>query len=226
MSHLKITFHLDGSGVYFDPNEPTTLDGLLCWVLAPKQGFRHLDRSEVPGNVQLPLMRTALGSTFIWNASALFPDGPSGEGLWFWRKRMRQSRIHLTTGSPNTTNGTYRDWQTPLPLTLCLRMVAYASGNGCDVRRLLREVRYIGKKAAHGHGKVIKTEVEHCEKDNSLTMDGLATRWLPQAGGPRLVRPRPPYWHPHGRIECCDIGSAWPPTRAPSIPTEGQVCAS
>lgn len=76
----------------------------------------------------------------------------------------------------------------PLPLLLCTRMVAYASGNGTEVRRQLREVRYIGKKAAHGHGKVIKIDVEHCEQDNSLTMDGLAMRWLPQAGGVRLVR--------------------------------------
>ena len=207
--NLKITFHLDGSGVYFDPNEPTTLDGLLCWVLAPRQGLHHLERCAVPADVRLPLLQRTMGGVWVWRASALFPEGPTGEGIWHWRKRLRQSRIHLTTGSPNTQNGTYRDWQMPLPLTLCTRMVAYAHGTGTEVKRLLREVRYVGKKAAHGHGKVAKIDVEHCEQDHSLSMDGRAMRWLPTPGGARLVRPRPPYWHPHGRVECCEIGDEW-----------------
>lgn len=208
--HLRITFHLDGSGVYYDPHEPTMLDGLLHWALAPKQGFTHLDRDDVPGDVQLPLMRRTIDSTWVWHASALMPEGPAGEGLWHWRKRLRQSRIHLTTGSPNTQNGTYRDWQTPLPLLLCTRMVAYASGSGVEVRRQLRGIKYIGKKAAHGHGKVIGIDVEPCEHNYSLSMDGLAMRWLPHADGTRRVRPRPPYWHPHGRVAACEIGSPWP----------------
>lgn len=210
MSRLRVTFHLDGSGVYYDPAEPTMLDGLLAWVLAPRQGHRHLDRSEPPADVQLPLRREHIGGTWVWRASALFPQGPQGEGLWHWRKRLRQSRVHLTTGAPNTTNGTYRDWQMPLPLVLCTRMVAYASGNGAEIRRVLREVKYLGKKAAHGHGKVIGVDVEHVEHDCSLVLDGRAARWLPQDGGPRLVRPRPPYWHPHGRVACCEIGAGVP----------------
>ncbi len=217
--NFRITFHLDGTGVYYDPNEPTMLDGLLAWVLGPRQGIRGLDRSGIPQDVQLPLMRETSGDTWIWRASALFPTGPQSEGLWHWRKRLRQSRIDVTTGSPNLQNGQYRDWQTPLPLLLCTQMVAYANGNGKEMRRILREVRYVGKKSAHGHGKVLSVDVDQIEQDHSLVMDGHAMRWLPSSEGTRLVRPRPPYWHPHGRIASCEIGSPRPNVRVQREPT-------
>lgn len=69
-----------------------------------------------------------------------------------------------------------------------------------------REVRYIGKKSAHGHGKVLRVDVDPIDQDCSLIMDGRAMRWLPDPAGTRLVRPRPPYWHQHGRVACAEIG--------------------
>jgi len=211
--NLEITFHLDGSGIYYDPNEPVMLDSLLAWALAPKQGLRHLERQDVPDDVRLPLKRLDIGETWIWRASAIFPDGPQGEGIWYWRKRFRQSRAELTTGSPNLTNGTYRDWQMPVPLLLCHRMKAWANGSGHQVRKALREVRYLGKKSAHGHGKVLSVEVQECERDHSLRRSGRATRWIPDPNGTRFVRPRPPYWHPHGRVQCIEIGANGAPAR-------------
>jgi len=206
MNH-KITFHLDGSGVYYDPNEPIHLDALLAWALAPHQGIRHLDRSTKPDLVRLPLMMTEINGHKVWRASALFPVGQTGESVWYWRKRFRQSRCEIATGSPNLTNGTYRDWQMPMPLLLCRRMVAYAAGSGKEIRRVLKkEIRYLGKKRAHGHGKIISIDVEPQDEDMSLVSSGRAMRWIPDPNGQRMVRPIPPYWHPHGAIRCCEIG--------------------
>lgn len=206
MSFYKITAHLDGSGLYYDPMEPPHLDALLAWALAPRQGIRHLDRSGTPDLVRLPVKASKINGHYIWHASALFPAGPTGEAIWYWRKRFRQARCELTSGAPNLTNGTYRDWQMPLPLLMCRKLVGYAHGKRKEIRKALNELRYIGKKRAHGHGKVLLWDVEEAPDDYSLTMDGRAMRWLPDPDGIREVRAQPPYWHSHGRVRCCDVG--------------------
>lgn len=208
---VKVTFHLDGTGVFYDPFEPTMLDGILAWCLCAY----HVSgdpprRDEAPADIPLPLRRWEMGGSWGWHTSALFPDGVSVESLQFWRKRFRESRIELTSGSPNRTNGTYRDWQMPMPLLLCPRMVAYACGDRSTIQKVLRRgVKYIGKKAAIGKGRVVGIDVEWIEEDYSLTKDGQAMRWLPIVGGARFVRPRPPYWNNVGKVDCCEVNQVF-----------------
>jgi len=206
---FKITFNLDGTGVYFNPNEPVHLDALLTWVLAPRQGQRDLRRDQIPGLVKLPLMRNHIGGEWVWAASALMPEGPAEESIQYWRKRFRQFRAELTEGSPNLKNATYRDWQMPLPLLLTNTLVAYANGNRKECKKLLRDVKYLGKKRAYGYGKIISMDFDQVAYDYTMVKDGLATRWLPSAEGCRLVRCRPPYWHPHERKNSCDVGCSF-----------------
>lgn len=208
-SPLKITFHLDGSGVYYDPFEPLMLDGILA--AACSRHHVHGEppaRDEAPFDIPLPLARWEIGGTWGWCASALFPDGDTAESLQFWRKRLRQNRIEITDASPNLTNGIYRDWNMPLPLLLCRRMVAYAFGDRRNVRReLVRSIRWLGKKRAHGRGRVVSIDVDRIDEDCSITRNGVYTRWMPAEGGSRLVRPRPPYWNIHDRVMCAEIGA-------------------
>jgi hypothetical protein len=205
---FKVVFHLDGTGVYYDPLEPIMLDALLAAAVC--RWHVHGEppaRDEEPFDVPLPLARWEIGGVWGWRASALFPDGPTVESLQFWRKRFRQSRVEMTEGSPNLTNGTWRDWNMPLPLLLCPRVIGYAVGEVGRVRReLRRSIKYLGKKRAHGRGAVLSIEVEETGEDLSLERDGGAMRWLPAANGMRLVRPRPPYWNTVGRVPCCEIG--------------------
>jgi CRISPR type IV-associated protein Csf3 len=165
-------------------------------------------RDEAPMDVPLPLARWKIGGEWGWRASALFPEGQTAESLQYWRKRFCQGRVELTEGSPNLTNGPYRDWNMPLPLLLAPRMVAYAFGEMGRIRReLRRSVKYLGKKRAYGRGAVIAVEVEETLEDWSLEKDGMVMRWLPSPQGTRLIRPRPPYWNSVGRMMCAEIGS-------------------
>jgi len=205
---LRIVFALDGTGLYYDPFEPLMLDGILAAACS-----RHHVHGEPPGrdeepfDIPLPLAPWGIGGAWGWCASALFPDGDTIESLQFWRKRLRQNRIEITHGSPNLTNGVYRDWNMPLPLLLCRSMTAYAFGDRRRVRReLIRSVRWLGKKRAHGHGRVVDITVETQDEDWSMYRAGVATRWLPSQAGTRLVRPRPPYWNNCGRVRCGEIG--------------------
>lgn len=205
--NFKVTFHLDGTGLYFDANEPIHLDALLAWVLAPKQNKRHLERSEEPSDISLPLKRYDVpeSNSWVWHASALIPDDMDHQTILFWRKRFRQSKAELTIGSPNLTNATYRDWQSPLPLLLTHKLTAYASGSRCDCKKLLKEVKYLGRKRAHGYGKIIGIDFDEMEEDRSVYWEGKNMRWVPNKDGTRLVRPRPPYWHPFGAVQCLDV---------------------
>ena len=205
MAYMKVTFHLDGTGVYYDPNEPIHLDALLGWVIARRQNLKPIEAHEEPEEMQLPLMQENFGEVFVWCASALFLDGRAWESVWYWRSRFQQNRAELTSGNIRAGSGVYRDWQVPIPLVHCSKMEAYANGDLSIVSDLLRDVRYLGKKRAHGHGRIAKIDVVRMNEDYSLIKDGLAMRWLPDKNGTRLVRPIPPYWHPMGRVMCLDV---------------------
>jgi hypothetical protein len=207
--NFKVTFTLEGIGIYYDQNEPIHLDALLAWALTPMQTIRRgLDRNEEPDDIQLPLLRSTINGSEVWHASALFPDGVAHETLRYWRKRFRQARIEITEGSPNLQNGIYREYNHPIPLLLAHRMIAYASGNKKSVQKILRRhIKSLGKKRSYGYGQVTKIECDEMPEDWSLLKDGVAMRWLPHPEGIRQVRPRPPYWNTFGREKHCEIGA-------------------
>jgi len=222
MTPIRITITLDGTGVYYDPAEPVMLDGLLAAAVA--RWHVHGEpptRDEEPAEIPLPLSRWEAGGIWGWRASAFSPDGEAAQSLVHWRKRMRANRVGVTTGSPNRKMGVYRDWSMPLPLLLVPRLIAWAVGDARRVRRELRKsIRWIGRKRAHGRGRVTRIDVDRCEDDFALVRDGCATRYLPCATGVRLVRPRPPYWSSVGMVPCCEIGSPVRETEAPRTRTD------
>jgi len=208
MKPLKIIFELDGSGISYDQSEPTHLDALLAWALAPFYcKGEPPTRDEVPFEIPLPLGRWNIDGHWGWNASALFPEGPQFDAMFFWRKRFRQTRAELTRGSPNTASGIYRDYNMPLPLLLAPRMVCWALGDRGRVEQILRkQIKYLGKKRSQGHGSVVAVRCEWCEEDFSISRNSRAMRWLPVKKGSRIVRTRPPYWNCVGATECCEVG--------------------
>lgn len=211
--NLKITFRLDGTGVYYDPTEPPMLDAIMACIRA--RHYVHGDppgRDEKPDEIPIPFKKWAINGAWGYHASALFPLEPGGdEQIIFLRRRYRQGRAELAEGSPNLTNGTYRDWNLPLPILLTPALVAYCVYTGDrkvkDLRRdLVRDVKWIGKKRSHGRGRVVGVEIDLIEEDRSLYYQGQAMRYLPDPDGVRMVRTRPPYWNNYDKTACCEIG--------------------
>lgn len=205
---LKVTFTLDGSGVYYDPNEPLMLDGLLGWCLAPMYCDCTFppSRDEEPVDVPLPLGRWRISGQWGWHASALFPEGDAEYVTWC-RKRFRVNRAELTEGSPNLSGSVYHDRNLPMAMNLSNTWIGWALGDRKRVDQLLRKnIRYLGKKRSAGHGRVTSVNVEWCDEDLSVIRNGLAMRYIPKADGVRVVRPRPPYWNRVGAVPCCEIG--------------------
>lgn len=206
---LKVTFHLDGTGVYYDTHEPPMLDSLIAWSVLPF-GLKtnDLQRDDRPEEVSVPLKQWHIGGFWGYHASALFPaDGdPAYESVIMWRKRFRQGYADLIDkGSPSLTGGPYREHNMPAPLLLCSRLVGWCYGNRYKIRRSLLHIKAIGKLRGAGRGRVVGLEVEHADMDDSLVRDGLAMRHLPKPTGARLVRVRPPYWNNVERVPCCEI---------------------
>ena len=209
--NFEVTFHLDGRGIYYDRNEPIMLDSLLVHIMAIIQGkSRPLQRDERPDDIQIPLMQGHVDGHAIWKASALFPVGKQFEGLQFWRKKFNLDFIEFTEGSPNLTNGVYREYNMPFPLLICQKLVAWASGDRHDVERLLkRNIKGLGKKRSQGKGCVLDITTQAIEEDWSFVKNGCATRFLPSQDGLRQVRVKPPYWNIVDRVPCCEIGEEY-----------------
>lgn len=207
---LKVTFHLDGTGVYYDPAEPIHLDALAAWLLASfHKQHECLSRDDVPDFIPLPFSMWNIDGVKGWRASAVFPVNAQIESIIFWRKKFRQNRVELTVGSPNLTNGPYREYNMPLPLAVCTEAQAWCVGDRGRVHQLFKRLRWLGKKSSMGRGQIVGVDVEHCDEDFSCIRDGLAMRWLPKLGAPRLVRPVPPYWNNSGRVACCEVGEPY-----------------
>jgi len=210
--NLQVTFEMDSAGVLFSRAEPPHLDALVCRVLVPlKLGDRRTSSANPDDpleEITLPIPMARINGSEVYRASALFPDGDI-ESIRYWRKRFRQDRAELTTGSPNLTNSTYKEYNMPMVINNCRYLVGWMAAYSIrDIKALLRKVRYIGKKSAQGLGRVISVTVEPVNDDYALTRDGAAMRYYPHEQGWKSVRPTPPYWHNSGRVLCLAPGDA------------------
>jgi len=206
--HFKVIFHLDGCGIYYGPENIIHLDSLLTWALYPMQAeMTDLGRDDKPADIKIPLLESTVNGSKVWHASALFPEGGEFETLRYWRKRFDQNAMEGVNGNPNIKSGVYREYNVPVPLLLVPRMIAYASGNRKEVKKILKKnIKALGKKWSYGYGRVLDVECVETEADLSYVKDGRAMRWLPAKDGTKFVRPKPPYWNNVGRVECCQIG--------------------
>ena len=206
MKNLEIIFHLNGTGVYYNPGEPIHLDALMAWVEIPK--FVELDniqKSDKPFDVPLPLEKWEINGQWVWKASALFPGKVPFESIQYWRKKFRMNKIEIMEGSVNTKQGRFREYNTPMCLILTPFLKGWCVGNKNKVKKILSKIKYLGKKTAYGKGKVTAIEIKEIDNDYSLWKDDKTTRWLPDKNGMKFVRCRPPYWNRIDRINCKEI---------------------
>lgn len=206
---LKVTIHLDGTGVSFNPFEPMHLDAFLARELAGLHcKNRHMERSDTPERVPLPIAMGRFRGREIWRASAFYIDENTPEAIRHWRKKFRVDAMRNTRGSPNLTNGVYREYNMPVHLVLAQKATAYCIGNRKEIKKIIRRISFFGRKSAQGIGMISGFEIERIDEDWSWIKDGVAMRWLPDPDGVRLVRTEPPYWNSVDRVLCCEVGDA------------------
>lgn len=209
--NCKITFGLDGTGVFYDPYEPPMLDAIFAAARAKYHVHGEPPkRDEPPDFIPLPLKMWHRDGFRGWHASALFPTGEAAEQLLSIRKRFRERRVELTLGTANLKSGQYKNWNIEMPMLMTSSLYGYFVYVGDEKlskfkRDCIRDLRWIGKKRAEGRGCVTSLEIERIEEDYSLVKDGKAMRYLPDKNGWREVRMIPPYWNNHDRVRSCEI---------------------
>lgn len=209
-SLYRVTIHLDGKGVIIHPYEPLHLDGLIDWA----GSFRY-PPGEAPGRddrldpLPLPISSADVNGSQVYRASALFPS-ETLQDVRSWKKRFRMTAAEAlgVQGTINQSTGPYRSFMTPMQVTLTRSLVGWFHGDGGDVRKWFKALRSVGRKRSMGYGRILGIDFDLTDEDRTLTWDGCATRWLPHPRGMKLVRPKPPYWHNHGRVACLSPGES------------------
>lgn len=212
MKNYEIKFFIDASGIFYDYNEPLHLDGLIEYgYCVENDHFEQLDQEDTPPVFPLPLESRKIEGSDVYCASALFPVesvSDTVETLAYWRKRSRLRHLDLCRGGLNEIQGPYRNYNTPIPISLIPCLVGYFRGDGLEVGKLIKHIKSLGKKRSYGYGKILKTEIKIIEEEYFFIKDGRAMRHIPCSAGTRQVRANPPYWHRYNRVQCCEIGDS------------------
>ncbi|WP_013626621.1 hypothetical protein [Rubinisphaera brasiliensis] len=139
-----------------------------------------------PGSVWTPLESTDVGGIPIPHCSAAIFCGT--EDVERIAKQFPLDKVGQIARKDhskiNTTGGEFKSWFLPLRTTCVDQVVWYASLRGgpqskpSRLKRLLKPVTEIGKKANHGFGRVLEWTVEPIDCDYSWFADSPAGRVL------------------------------------------------
>lgn len=168
---------------------------------------------EDPEDMNLPLSICTTGDQWHWLASCALPvdaeEHPEPRTYyrnvdtgWAQRAASRPLAYH------HPSKGPYRDMMLPGPVVLCHAVKWYAVGEGEQVERLLKGLRFIGRRRSVGEGGVLDWQVDSASTDDLLAWSHVR--------GQEIIRPcpeecaqaigvdyrmgwyavRPPSWHP------------------------------
>jgi CRISPR type IV-associated protein Csf3 len=196
------------------------LDGVLSfakWRDFPERVRRRtppIDRSLWAIDFRLPLERVVVDEGdklgWVWACSAV-------HALWLAhtqvavRKRPaigEMTRRTVARGH-HTGAGPGKAHDLRFPASIARILVWYARGDVGEVRRLLEtHIRYVGKKTAHGNGRVLRWTVTPTDEDRSVMWEGELLRRMPRAFRPDMPAARgairAPYHHASRIAPCVD----------------------
>ncbi|WP_054248684.1 hypothetical protein [Rhodococcus opacus] len=225
MAPFVVRAHLS-SGLAHATPWGISLDGILAAELWADHKAAALDRGEyvpaltpecAPPDLELPLARCELaGEDWHWCATCSFPEDPAGDPVvrhWASRADHRglEQLSHTLPAVISDRQGRYRARYMPLMITNTRTVTWRGVGDLDAVATILGGLDVIGKKRAHGEGRVLRWEFEHCPAADRwaaahLHSDGTLGRTTPPACLPDRLEPesagfglaglRPPYMHP------------------------------
>jgi len=211
------------------------LDSLLVYIssrLGRKDtvpGYKVDRKYSCPdtSRIAIPLSRAWIGGWRVALATTPILDEVSNDRHEYFAKRIGVEHAGLLDPGERkvvtTTNNWTKSHRLPLRVRSVKRIVWLCVGNRREILKSLRYVLAIGKKPAHGHGRVAKWE---CERVGPIPHPRWPW-WIDSEVGPVLMRPLPiatelptnlvgarrgygacidPYWHSDRdceRIEPC-----------------------
>lgn len=120
----------------------------------------------------------------------------------------------ITQAIENPTSGRYKGFVIDNELLSTDEVVIYACGDFDVISDILGEVRFIGKKASLGWGKIKTINIEEIDEDYSMIKDGVLMRQLPDIDlfkisnvGKVIMPLSHPYWKTTRDISLIDVGA-------------------
>jgi hypothetical protein len=206
------------------------LDALLVYVASRLHGKDavpgyKVDRSlPCPQTDHLPIamLRTRIGGWNVPRCTSPILEPPTSDYVEYVAKRIAVEHSGLLAENERkvvtTTNEWTKSYRLPLRVRTVKRVVWLCVGNRRGMLNYLKYVPSIGKKIAHGYGRVEQWEIERL---GDVPHDRWPW-WIDSEAGPVLMRPLPevdglpeflgakmdygacvdPYWHRdrYGRI--------------------------
>jgi hypothetical protein len=124
-----------------------------CDQVAPR--VDHCDNVVIP--LPIKLTWTDAAGRPLWLTTDLRPVGRAGVGVKYLHSRYPTDVAHLADRPAVLTSaGSYKDVRIPLSLQVTGEVEAWCIGQPAELRLLLNLITHIGKKGAHGNGRVLK----------------------------------------------------------------------
>ncbi len=183
MQPMRITAALLNGIVQYDP---INLDNLLARavVMVATEG-KLIGNSDEPYYLPIPcqcLWMSPCGLP-LWATTVFSPVGEHASDTYVTTKRaIKGTYTHSPSNKFNikTVAGRHMERLLSRPGVVAEAWEAYCIGNIEAVTQLLGLITHIGKDRARGFGEVAQWDVEPCEIDNILIIDGKLTRPVPE----------------------------------------------
>lgn len=179
------------------------LDSLLVYVasrLAGKgaglEGYKVDRKFPCPDTsaIQIPMLRTRCGRFQVARCSSPILGEVTADTVEHTAKRIGVEHAGLLAEHERkvvtTTNHWTKSYRLPLRVRRVDRIAWLCVGDRRGIKSLLKYVPAVGKKCAHGYGRVARWEVERL---GAVPHDRWPW-WCDSDGGPVLMRPLPDGW--------------------------------
>lgn len=194
------------------------LDGILAKavVLEALQG-KSLPQTADAYWIPLPLGLERLHEELpLWASTDFLPADPAIDRTHFHQRTDANSYDLPATFAtldrkkprrmPPTSEGQYMSYRVPIQRTSADCWQATCVGSKNEILRLLELVQFVGKKSAHGYGRVLSWEVGEIDsfelRDRPIPLE--SPEEIIAFGGAQMQGWTPPYWH-RGLWRLCRI---------------------
>lgn len=210
---LRVVAHLASPLAGDAPHLDALLELRASQLYHPKavEGYK-VDRQyacPAQGVIDIPVYRERVGVWQVAHTSSPILGVPASDQHEYVCKRIDVAESLMLDPSErrivNTTNSWTKSYRLPLRTRRVDRVVWFARGDRREILKALKGIPAVGKKIAHGYGRVLRWEAERVAEDLS---------WFAASPrGPVLMRPLPKEVRtPAGLLGWRDgFGAATPP---------------
>lgn len=201
--------------------DPPAMDALLEWQLGLLMGMVHKitrDHSiKEEEFIPIPISKHRINDgKFYWGVSNPICSRTNSTHVEYANKHFESGKACLIASEHRknilTSSGPYKSRHAPLTVYRIDEIVWFCHGDRREIKKLLKNIRALGKKRSIGFGNVNDWIIEEIEKDNSIIAgsDRVLMKTVPREEAIRLKATafqisyggfRPPYWHPDNYTE-------------------------